>query len=45
MATYALAVPTAVVVDVGSTKTTVSCIEDGVLMSNTVIKKHMGGDD
>ena len=45
MATYAMAAQTAVVVDIGGSKTTVCCIDDGVILNKSVIKKHYGGDD
>jgi actin-related protein 8 len=45
MATYALAVPSGVVVDIGSSKTSVCCVEEGVVIQKSVIKKHFGGDD
>ena len=45
MATYAMAAATACVVDIGSTKMSVCCVDDGVIMSKTIIKKHFGGDD
>ena len=45
MATYAMAAQTACVVDIGATKTTVCCIDDGVILNKSVIKKHYGGDD
>jgi actin-related protein 8 len=45
MATYAMALPTAVVVDIGSTKTSVCCIEEGIIIAKSVIRKHFGGDD
>ena len=32
MATYAMAVPSAVVVDIGSTKTCVSCVDEGIII-------------
>jgi len=33
------------VIDIGSTKTTVSCIDDGIILNKSIIKKHYGGDD
>ena len=45
MATFAMALPTACVVDIGSTKTTVCCIEEGIIINKSVIRKHFGGDD
>jgi actin-related protein 8 len=45
MSTYAMALPTAVVVDIGATKTSVCCIEEGIIISKSVIRKNQGGDD
>lgn len=45
MATYAMALPSACVVDIGSTKITVSCVDEGLLMPKSIIRKHYGGDD
>ena len=45
MATYAMALPTAVVVDIGATKTSVCCIEEGIIISKSIIRKNFGGDD
>ena len=45
MATFAMALPSAVVVDIGSTKTSVCCIEEGIIVSKSIIRKHFGGDD
>ena len=45
MSTYAMALPTAVVVDIGATKTSVCCIEEGIIIAKSVIRKNQGGDD
>ena len=45
MATYAMAASTACVVDIGSSKMSVCCVDDGVIMQKTIIKKNYGGDD
>lgn len=45
MSTYAMALPTAVVVDIGSTKTSVCCIEEGIIITKSIIRKNFGGDD
>lgn len=45
MATYAMAIPSAVVVDIGATKISVCCIEEGIIISKSVIRKNFGGDD
>ena len=45
MSTYAMALPTAVVVDIGSSKTSVCCIEEGIVIQKSIIRKNFGGDD
>jgi actin-related protein 8 len=45
MATYAMAVQTGCVVDIGAQKISVCCVDDGQILSRTVIRKHYGGDD
>ena len=45
MATYAMALSTAVVVDIGATKTSVCCIEEGIIIAKSIIRKNFGGDD
>ena len=45
LATYAMALQTACVVDIGATKTTVCCIEEGIILSKTYVRKDFGGDD
>jgi actin-related protein 8 len=45
MSTYAMAMPSACVVDIGATKICISCVDEGVLMPKTIIRKHFGGDD
>lgn len=45
MSTYAMAAQTACVIDIGSTKTTVCCVDDGIILNKSIIKKHYGGDD
>jgi len=45
MATYAMAMPSACVVDVGSSKICVSCVDEGLLLPKSIIRKHFGGDD
>ena len=45
MATFAMALPTACVVDIGSSKTSVCCIEEGIIITKSIIRKHFGGDD
>lgn len=45
LSTYAMALPTAVVVDIGSTKTSVCCIEEGIIIARSIIRKNFGGDD
>lgn len=45
MATYAMALPSACVVDIGSSKVNVCCIDEGVVVTKSIIRKHYGGDD
>ena len=45
LASYAMSLPSACVVDIGATKTSVCCIEDGVIVAKSVIRKHYGGND
>lgn len=45
MATFAMALPTACVVDVGSSKINVCCIDEGLLVPKSIIRKHYGGDE
>lgn len=45
MATFAMAMSSACVVDIGATKINVCCIEDGLLLPKSVVRKHYGGDD
>jgi actin-related protein len=45
LACYALSLSTACVVDIGATKTTVCCIEDGIMLPRSVIRKDFGGND
>lgn len=45
LACYALSLSTACVVDIGATKTTVCCIEDGVILPRSIIRKDFGGND
>ena len=45
MASYAMAAQTCCVVDIGSSKISVCCVDDGLILSKTIIKKHFGGDD
>jgi actin-related protein len=45
MATYAMAAQSACVVDIGSQKISVCCIDDGVVLPKTLNKRNFGGDD
>jgi actin-related protein 8 len=45
MATFAMAMSTACVVDIGSSKISVACIEEGLLMPKSIHRKHYGGDE
>jgi actin-related protein 8 len=33
------------VVDIGHTQTTVTCVEEGLILNGTQVKKHFGGAD
>lgn len=45
MASYAMALQTACVVDIGSSKLSVCCIDDGIVQPRSIVSKHYGGDD
>jgi actin-related protein 8 len=45
MATFAMALPSACVVDVGSSKISVCCIDEGLILSKSIVRRHFGGDD
>ena len=45
MSSYAMGAQTACIVDIGSSKTSVCCVDDGVIINKTIIKKNFGGDD
>lgn len=45
MATYAMATPSACVVDIGSSKINICCIEEGLMAPKSIIRRHYGGDD
>jgi len=45
MATYAMALPSACVIDIGSSKISVCCIDEGVVAPKSIIRRHFGGDD
>lgn len=45
MSTYAMALPSACVVDVGSTKISVCCVDEGLIIQKSIIRKHFGGND
>ena len=44
MATFAMAMSTACVVDIGSSKISVCCIDEGLLLPKSIQRKHYGGD-
>ena len=44
-ATYAMAAPSACVVDIGHTQTTIACVDEGAIQTQSVIKKRFGGKD
>lgn len=43
MSTFGLAVQSACVVDVGHEKISICCVEEGVILENTVIRRNFGG--
>lgn len=45
MATFAMALSSACVVDIGSSKISVCCIDEGILVPKSLQRKHYGGDD
>ena len=45
LSTFGAALQTACVVDIGSTKVSVCCLEDGLIVENSLIRKNYGGDD
>lgn len=45
MATFAMALPSACVVDIGSSKISVCCIDEGIILSKSIMRRHFGGDD
>ena len=45
MATYAMALPSACVVDIGSSKINICCIDEGLVLTKSVIRRNFGGDD
>jgi actin-related protein len=45
MATYAMACQSACVVDIGSQKISVCCVDDGIIIPKTIFKRNYGGDD
>lgn len=45
MASYAMAAQSACVVDIGSQKISVACVEEGSIIPKTMIKRNFGGDD
>lgn len=45
MATFAMAMSSACVVDIGSTKINVCCIDEGILVPKSIQRKHYGGDE
>lgn len=45
LTTFGSALQVACVVDIGATKTNVCCIEDGMIIKESIIRKHIGGDD
>ena len=45
LSTFGAALQTACVVDIGATKVSVCCLEDGMIVENSLIRKNYGGDD
>ena len=45
LATYAMALPSACVVDIGSSKINVCCVEEGVITPKSLKRKYFGGDE
>ena len=45
MATFAMAMSSACVVDIGSSKISVCCIDEGLLVPKSIQRKHYGGDE
>lgn len=45
MATFAMAMSTACVVDVGGSKISVCCIDEGLMIPKSIQRKHYGGDE
>lgn len=44
LATFAMAMSTACVVDIGSSKISVSCIDEGLVVPKSIQRRHYGGD-
>lgn len=44
-ASYAMGIAVCCVIDLGHTQTTVQCVEEGVVINNSIIKKRYGGRD
>lgn len=45
MSTFGAAMQSSCVVDIGSNKTSVCCVDEGMIMEDTLIRKNFGGDD
>ncbi len=45
LSTFGAALQSACVIDIGSTKVSVCCLEDGMIVENSLIRKNYGGDD
>lgn len=45
LSSFGAALQSACVVDIGSTKVSVCCLEDGMILENSLIRKNYGGDD
>ena len=45
MSTFGLAVQSSCIVDIGSDKINICCIDEGVILEETIIRKNFGGND
>jgi actin-related protein 8 len=45
LATFGACISTACVVDIGYQKINVACVEEGVIVPNTLFRKNYGGED
>ena len=45
MSSFGLAIQSACVVDIGSDKINICCVDEGMIIENTLIRKNIGGND